>query len=139
VFAVCLGKTDAEMSLPFEDGKVFERSNKKRPGVSPGDHSGGKARQVVGNTMKGFFLFLFFIFTEEEVENGGSSESDAEEHVEVERQNQVMGETCLIKGLKESSVRKALVELSQGTARVSCVSIAHTGCAAAKGRRETRS
>jgi len=50
-----------------------------------------------------------------------------------------MGETCLIKGLKESSVRKALVELSQGTARVSCVSIAHTGCAAAKGRREIRS
>jgi hypothetical protein len=134
VFAVCLGKTDAEMSLPFEDGKVFERSNKKRPGVSPGDHSGGKTRQVVGNTMKGLFFF-----TEEEVENGGSSESDAEEHVEVERQNQVMGETCLIKGLKESSVRKALVELSQGTARVSCVSIAHTGCAAAKGRRETRS
>jgi len=44
------------MSLPFEDGKVFERSNKKRPGVSPGDHSGGKARQVVGNTMKGLFF-----------------------------------------------------------------------------------
>jgi len=135
VFAVCLGKTDVEMSLPFEDGKVFERSNKKRLGVSPGDHSGGKDRQVVGNTMKGFFFF----FTEEEVENGGSSESDAEEHVEVERHNQVMGETCLRKGLKESSVRKALVEISQGTARVSCVSIAHTGCAAAKGRREIRS
>jgi hypothetical protein len=136
VFAVCLGETDAEMSLPFEDGKVFERSNKKRPGVSPGDHSGGKARQVVGNTMKGFF---FFFFIEEEVENGGSSESDAEEHVEVERHNQVMGETCLIKGLKESSVRKALLELSQGTARVSCWRIAHTGCASAKGRREIRS
>jgi hypothetical protein len=59
--------------------------------------------------------------------------------VEVERHNQVMGETCLIKGLKESSVRKALVELSQGTTRVNRVSIAHTGCAAAKGRREIRS
>jgi hypothetical protein len=58
VFAVCLGKTDVEMSLPFEDGKVFERSNKKRLGVSPGDHSGGKDRQVVGNTMKGFFFFF---------------------------------------------------------------------------------
>jgi rRNA-processing protein EBP2 len=46
------GEKDAEMSLPFEDGKVFERSNKKRPGVSPGDHSGGKARQGVGNKMK---------------------------------------------------------------------------------------
>jgi hypothetical protein len=74
-----------------------------------------------------------------EVENGGSSEIDAEEHVEVEMQNQVMGETCLIKWLKESSVRKALVELSQGTACVSCVSIAHTSCSAAKGRREIRS
>jgi hypothetical protein len=38
----------------------------------------------------------------------------------------------LIKVLKESRVRKALVELSQGTARVSH---AHMGCAAAKGRR----
>jgi len=39
---------------------------------------------------------------------------------------------CLIKVLKESRVRKGLVKLSQGTARVSH---AHTGCAAAKGRR----
>jgi hypothetical protein len=31
------------------------------------------------------------------------------------------------------------VELPQGTARVSCVSYAHMGCAAAKGRRETKS
>ncbi|KAK7273845.1 hypothetical protein RIF29_14909 [Crotalaria pallida] len=34
---------DAEFS--FEDGKVFERSKKKRPGVLPGDRSGGKAKQ----------------------------------------------------------------------------------------------
>lgn len=42
---------DAEMDLAFEDGKVFERSDKKRPGVAPGDRSGGKgrkARQVGG-------------------------------------------------------------------------------------------
>ncbi|XP_019461332.1 PREDICTED: probable rRNA-processing protein EBP2 homolog [Lupinus angustifolius] len=37
------GGNDAEFN--FEDGKVFERSKKKRPGVLPGDRSGGKARQ----------------------------------------------------------------------------------------------
>ena len=47
-FAV--GEKDAGMDLPFEDGKVFEKSNKKRPGVSPSDRSGGKARRGgVGN------------------------------------------------------------------------------------------
>jgi hypothetical protein len=35
-----------------KEGKIFERSNKKRPSVSPGDHFGGKARQGVGNKMK---------------------------------------------------------------------------------------
>lgn len=39
------GEKDGELDMPFEDGKVFERSNKKRPGVSPGDRSGGKGRQ----------------------------------------------------------------------------------------------
>jgi hypothetical protein len=39
---------------------------------------------------------------------------------------------CFIKVLRESGVRKVLVKLSQGTASVS---IAHTGCAATKGRR----
>lgn len=39
------GDKDAAMELSFEDGKAFERSNKKRPGVTPGDRSGGKARQ----------------------------------------------------------------------------------------------
>ncbi|CAK7337095.1 unnamed protein product [Dovyalis caffra] len=39
------GDKDGELDMPFEDGKVFERSNKKRPGVSPGDRSGGKGRQ----------------------------------------------------------------------------------------------
>ncbi|CAI8583455.1 unnamed protein product [Vicia faba] len=37
---------DADKALNFEDGKVFERSQKKRPGVSPGDRSGGKAKQA---------------------------------------------------------------------------------------------
>ncbi|KAK9293151.1 hypothetical protein L1049_021137 [Liquidambar formosana] len=39
------GDKDGEMGLPFEDGKVFEKSNKRRPGVAPSDRSGGKARQ----------------------------------------------------------------------------------------------
>ncbi|GLT49267.1 hypothetical protein SLA2020_228360 [Shorea laevis] len=39
---------DSELDLAFEDGKAFERSNKKRPGVSPGDRSGGKAQQGGG-------------------------------------------------------------------------------------------
>lgn len=39
---------DADMGLDFVDGKVFERSQKKRPGVSPGDRSGGKAKQAFG-------------------------------------------------------------------------------------------
>ncbi|XP_027332849.1 probable rRNA-processing protein EBP2 homolog [Abrus precatorius] len=37
---------DADMGLNFEDGRAFERSKKKRPGVSPGDRSGGKAKQT---------------------------------------------------------------------------------------------
>ncbi|KAK4773474.1 hypothetical protein SAY87_028493 [Trapa incisa] len=36
------GKGD-DLPFDFEDGKTFERSSKKRPGVSPGDRSGGKA------------------------------------------------------------------------------------------------
>ncbi|KDP26208.1 hypothetical protein JCGZ_22454 [Jatropha curcas] len=39
------GDKGGEMNFPFEDGKAFERSNKKRPWVSPGDRSGGKAKQ----------------------------------------------------------------------------------------------
>lgn len=37
-----------EMDFSFEDGKAFERSGKKRPGVMPGDRSGGKMRQGGG-------------------------------------------------------------------------------------------
>ncbi|XP_058085381.1 probable rRNA-processing protein EBP2 homolog [Magnolia sinica] len=40
------GKDDSELGLDFEDGKAFERSKKRRPGVAPGDRSGGRARQV---------------------------------------------------------------------------------------------
>ncbi|XP_004516890.1 probable rRNA-processing protein EBP2 homolog [Cicer arietinum] len=43
---------DAGKVLDFEDGKVFERSKKKRPGVSPGDRSGGKAKQAFGKGKK---------------------------------------------------------------------------------------
>ncbi|XP_022155439.1 probable rRNA-processing protein EBP2 homolog [Momordica charantia] len=42
------GDKGGEMDLAFEDGKAFERSGKKRPGVSPGDRSGGKARHGGG-------------------------------------------------------------------------------------------
>ncbi|KAL0375119.1 UNVERIFIED_CONTAM: putative rRNA-processing protein EBP2 [Sesamum radiatum] len=41
------GDKDGDFSLAFEDGKAFERSSKKRPGVAPGDRSGGKAKQGV--------------------------------------------------------------------------------------------
>lgn len=39
------GDKEADMGFSFEDGKSFERSSKRRPGVAPGDRSGGKARQ----------------------------------------------------------------------------------------------
>ncbi|GAU34197.1 hypothetical protein TSUD_209790 [Trifolium subterraneum] len=39
---------DGDKTFDFEDGKGFERSKKKRPGVSPGDRSGGKAKQSFG-------------------------------------------------------------------------------------------
>jgi rRNA-processing protein EBP2 len=39
---------DGDKAFDFEDGKVFERSKKKRLGVSPGDRSGGKAKQSFG-------------------------------------------------------------------------------------------
>ncbi|XVE58680.1 hypothetical protein DITRI_Ditri04bG0188200 [Diplodiscus trichospermus] len=42
------GGKDSELDLGFEDGKAFERSSKKRPGVFPGDRSGGKAKQDGG-------------------------------------------------------------------------------------------
>lgn len=45
---------DGDLSLAFEDGKSFERSNKKRPGVTPGDRSGGKGRQFGGKGKNGF-------------------------------------------------------------------------------------
>ncbi|KAK6146972.1 hypothetical protein DH2020_017884 [Rehmannia glutinosa] len=46
------GGEDGDLSLAFEDGKSFERSNKRRPGVAPGDRSGGKA--FGGKGKKGF-------------------------------------------------------------------------------------
>ncbi|KAA8537574.1 hypothetical protein F0562_027182 [Nyssa sinensis] len=42
------GDNDGEMGLDFEDGKTFEMSDKRRPGVATGDRSGGKARQGGG-------------------------------------------------------------------------------------------
>ncbi|GFP83746.1 probable rRNA-processing protein ebp2 homolog [Phtheirospermum japonicum] len=41
---------DGDFSKAFEDGKSFERPGKKRPGVGPGDRSGGKG----GGGKKGF-------------------------------------------------------------------------------------
>ncbi|KAB1223625.1 hypothetical protein CJ030_MR2G024079 [Morella rubra] len=47
------GEKDVEMDLDLEQqGKVFQRSDKKRPGVAPGDRSGGKAKQGGGRTGK---------------------------------------------------------------------------------------
>ncbi|KAK7303318.1 hypothetical protein RJT34_14221 [Clitoria ternatea] len=43
---------DEDIGLDFEDGKVFERSKKRRPGVSPGDRSGGKSKQAFGKGKK---------------------------------------------------------------------------------------
>ncbi|KAI5346917.1 hypothetical protein L3X38_014796 [Prunus dulcis] len=41
------GDKGSELDLAFEDGKPFEKSSNKRPGVAPGDRLGGKARQGV--------------------------------------------------------------------------------------------
>lgn len=38
------GDKDNDLSFAFEDGKPFQRSGKKRPGVSPGDRTGGMAK-----------------------------------------------------------------------------------------------
>ncbi|XP_061997191.1 probable rRNA-processing protein EBP2 homolog [Rosa rugosa] len=38
------GDKGSELDLAFEDGKPFEKSSNKRPGVAPGDRSGGKAK-----------------------------------------------------------------------------------------------
>ncbi|GAV89417.1 Ebp2 domain-containing protein [Cephalotus follicularis] len=43
------GNKDGELELAFEDGKVFEKPQKQRPGVAPGDRSGGKARNTIRN------------------------------------------------------------------------------------------
>ncbi|XP_050212072.1 probable rRNA-processing protein EBP2 homolog [Mercurialis annua] len=39
------GDKGGDMKLPFDDGEAFGRPNKKRPGVSPGDRSGGKGKK----------------------------------------------------------------------------------------------
>ncbi|ONI22225.1 hypothetical protein PRUPE_2G115300 [Prunus persica] len=39
------GDKGSELDLAFEDGKPFEKSSNKRPGVSRGDRFSGKARQ----------------------------------------------------------------------------------------------
>ncbi|KAG6430463.1 hypothetical protein SASPL_108531 [Salvia splendens] len=44
---------DGDLSLAFEDGKAFQRSNKKRPGVAPGDRSGSKGKLGGGKWKKG--------------------------------------------------------------------------------------
>ncbi|WJX56299.1 hypothetical protein P8452_41968 [Trifolium repens] len=46
------GADGPDKPFDFEDGKSFERSKKKRPGVSPGDRSGGKAKQAIGKGKK---------------------------------------------------------------------------------------
>lgn len=47
------GDKDGDLSLAFEDGKAFSRSAKKRPGVSPGDRSGGKGKSGFDKKRKG--------------------------------------------------------------------------------------
>lgn len=47
------GDKDGDLPFDFEDGKTFERTGKKRPGVAPGDRSGGKLRQSGGKGRKG--------------------------------------------------------------------------------------
>lgn len=46
------GDKDGDLDFAFEDGKAFERSNKKQPGVAPGDRSGGKAGKGGGGRGK---------------------------------------------------------------------------------------
>lgn len=38
------GDKGSELDSAFEDGKPFEKSSNKRPGVAPGDRTGGKAK-----------------------------------------------------------------------------------------------
>lgn len=40
------GDKGSELDSAFEDGKPFEKSSNKRPGVAPGDRTGGKAKYV---------------------------------------------------------------------------------------------
>ncbi|KAF8028676.1 hypothetical protein BT93_E1353 [Corymbia citriodora subsp. variegata] len=47
------GDKDGDLPLDFEDGRPFQKSGKKRPGVAPGDRSGGKLRQGGGKGRKG--------------------------------------------------------------------------------------
>ncbi|KAF9587623.1 hypothetical protein IFM89_004455 [Coptis chinensis] len=47
------GENGEDISLPFEDGKGFERTQKGRRNVAPGDRSGGMGRQGGGKGGKG--------------------------------------------------------------------------------------
>ncbi|KAM7280462.1 hypothetical protein ACFE04_007596 [Oxalis oulophora] len=49
------GKDGADVDLPFEDDtqKSFSRAKKQRPGVAPGDRSGGKRSQMMKKGVKG--------------------------------------------------------------------------------------
>lgn len=44
---------DGDLSTAFEDGKAFERSSKKRPGVAPWDRTGGKGKPGSGKGKSG--------------------------------------------------------------------------------------
>lgn len=44
---------EAELDLSFEEGKGFEKTTKRRPGVAPGDRSGGKGGKFKGKNFKG--------------------------------------------------------------------------------------
>ncbi|CAA2971523.1 Hypothetical predicted protein [Olea europaea subsp. europaea] len=47
------GDKGGDLDLAFEEGKPFDRLNRKRPWVAPGDRSGGKAKQGGGKGKKG--------------------------------------------------------------------------------------
>lgn len=47
------GDKGGELELPFRDGNTMEGSRKRRPGVAPGDRSGGKVRQGGSSSGKG--------------------------------------------------------------------------------------
>ncbi|CAI9774989.1 unnamed protein product [Fraxinus pennsylvanica] len=87
------GNKDGDFDFDFENGKAFERSNKKRPGVAHGDCSGGKAKQGGGKGKKGLDIRKNREFRDSKFGFGGKKGLKKQNTVETTNDTRVFGKS----------------------------------------------